>query len=67
MPTPEQHWAMRTVAWDIYTASLLGFKAHPGTSRDTHKPMTCEEIARTADEMLKERDKRFFLSGDQHD
>lgn len=43
----------------MYAASILSMSHHPGTTRDAAKPMTVQDIAAKADEMLKESDKRF--------
>lgn len=46
-------------AWDMYASALLGFNAHPGTTRDAAQPKSLESIAAQADEMLRLRLLRF--------
>jgi|LauGreDrversion4_2_1035121.scaffolds.fasta_scaffold2434462_2 hypothetical protein len=55
----EQAILMRMAAWDMYAAGVLSMAMHPGTTRDKQRPMTIEEIAQLADQLLEERDKRF--------
>lgn len=59
IPMLEQAIMMRMAAWDMYAAGVLSMALHPGTTRDKQKPMTIEEIASMADQLLAERDKRF--------
>lgn len=54
-----QFYMMRAAAWDMYLSAALSMSLHPGTTRDKATPRTPEEIAKIADEMLAERDKRF--------
>lgn len=58
-PMLEQAIMMRMAAWDMYAAGVLSMTLHPGTTRDKQKPMTIEEVANMADQLLAERDKRF--------
>ena len=56
----EQHAMILLMsAWDMYVSSLLGFNAHPGTSKYPSKEKSLEEIAEIADNMLKLRLQRF--------
>ena len=50
---------VRSVAWDIYFASVNSMSYHPGATRDGAVPKSVKECAAIADEMLKERDMRF--------
>jgi len=50
---------MRRQEWGNYAAALLSMAHHPGTTRDAAKPMTAEQIAEKADEMLRLSDLRF--------
>ena len=58
-----QHEMGRRLAWDTYFATLSGFQQHPGVGIDKGygiiPKLSIEECANLADEMLKERDKRF--------
>ncbi|MCI4436057.1 MAG: hypothetical protein JHC33_04515 [Ignisphaera sp.] len=54
-----QFYLMRAAAWDMYVGAALSMSLHPGTTRDKSTPRTPEEIAKIADDMLAERDKRF--------
>lgn len=53
---------MRRQEWGTYAAALLSMANHPGTTRDKAKPMTGQEIAEKADEMLRLADERFGWS-----
>lgn len=50
---------MRQTAWDMFASAALGMSMHPGTTRDKARPLTVDEVARIADDMMVERDKRF--------
>lgn len=49
----------RCLAWDTYFCGVMTMNRHPGTTRDQAVRLTIPECAEIADEMLKERDKRF--------
>jgi hypothetical protein len=49
----------RMIAWDVYASSALGMSMHPGTTRDSARPLTIQQVCSIADRMLEERDKRF--------
>ena len=50
---------MRRQEWGMYAAAVLSMANHPGTTRDSAKPLTAQQIAVKADELLAESDKRF--------
>lgn len=50
---------LRAAAWDMYASAALSMSLHPGTTRDKATPRTAKEIAKIADDLLSERDKRF--------
>jgi hypothetical protein len=58
------HDAGRRLAWDAYFSGVMSISLHPGSGKDIGYGMahqrTLEECAAIADEMLKERDKRFY-------
>ena len=41
--------------FDLYFASLVGITLHPGYNRDNATPLTLEDCAKMADEMLEIR------------
>lgn len=53
---PEMLAAFRRQAFDTYFAGVVSMAQHPGTTRDAAKPMTLEESAGKALEMLRIRD-----------
>ena len=59
MASEKEADAHRKIAWDMYFSSVLGMSLHPGTTRDKATPRSIEECASMADQMLKERDRRF--------
>lgn len=48
----------RRQAWDMYYASLMSMNNHPGTTQGRGEKRTAAEVAKAADEMLAERDRR---------
>jgi hypothetical protein len=54
-----QFLLLRASAWDMYASAALSMSLHPGTTRDKATPRTAEEIAKIADELLAERDRRY--------
>jgi hypothetical protein len=53
----------RRFAWDCYFSGVASISLHPGAGKDKGAGLapirTIQECALIADEMLKERDKRF--------
>ena len=45
--------------WIIYVAGLLSMSVHPGAGTRDHKPLTLEDCARMADEMVQRRKLRY--------
>ncbi len=45
--------------WDLYYASLMAFTLHPGYLKPGSNPPSPADVAVLADEMLKEREKRW--------
>jgi len=45
--------------WDIYFASIVAMQTHPGAGSRGHHKLTLSECAKLADEMIKERTKRW--------
>ena len=57
----DQFLLMRAAAWDMYASAALSMSLHPGTTRHEATPRTAEEIATIADQLITERDKRFYI------
>jgi hypothetical protein len=49
---------MRRQAWDVYFASLMSMNNHPGTTQGRGERRSIEDVAKDADAMLRERDRR---------
>lgn len=66
MLTPDQEFHIaqgRLIAWDMYASSILSMSLHPRALECSKcgaiaQSRSTEEIARMADEMLVERDRR---------
>lgn len=43
--------------WDIYFSGIVGWQMHPGYLREGAKPLSLEECAQVATDMVKEREK----------
>jgi hypothetical protein len=59
----QQFVLLRASAWDMYASAVLSMSLHPGTTRDKAVPRTPEQIAEIADQLLAERDKRVYATG----
>jgi len=45
------------LAWDIYFSTIMGMQFHPGYNRENATPLTVEQAAKLATEMILERRK----------
>jgi len=55
----QQLFVQRISAWDVFAASVLGLQHHPKNLMSNPNPLRIDQIADIADEMLKERDRRW--------
>lgn len=50
---------LRASAWSNFVAAQVGFRHHPGTTRDAAKPRSLSAIFEEADKLLEAFDERF--------